>query len=82
WPPARLPHLRCLFSSPNDGGQPLVLGNGDGEREPILPLAPWRHGGSRMAARLDLAGGGTAPALLDPATAIAPFTGGRQFHVV
>ncbi|CAN6250850.1 unnamed protein product, partial [Urochloa humidicola] len=56
WPPARLPHLRCLFSSPDGAGQPLVLGNSDGEREPILPLAPRRRvspASSRAACRAD-----------------------------
>ncbi|CAN6332754.1 unnamed protein product [Urochloa humidicola] len=57
-------------------GRPLVLGKGDGEHEPILPVAPRRCGDCSTVARLDLASGGAAPARLHPGTAIAPSPSG------
>ncbi|CAO2210636.1 unnamed protein product, partial [Urochloa humidicola] len=39
--PAWLPRLGSLLSTPDDAGRHLVLGNGDDECDPILPLAPW-----------------------------------------
>ncbi|CAN6169761.1 unnamed protein product [Urochloa humidicola] len=82
WPPARLPHLWLPPLYCRRRRSTLALGNGDGECEPILPLAPRRRGYSCTAARWDLAGGGAAPAPLDLGSAITPLTGQRQFLVV